>query len=746
MSVRGTLIVTCVVVSVTLSTEAYTADDPGDSTALQEVIVTAQKRDELASKIPMSLTVLSGASLQGSGVVNVEDLQNVTPSISIGRNAFGVNISIRGVTSTDNSSKGDQGISFNVDGIPIGRAIEQGLAFFDIERVEVLRGPQGTLYGRSSTGGAVNVITNKPRNEFQGSVDAELGDYNTRRGTVMLNVPVTDSLAIRFAGNFNKRDGYLDPVIGNNQTPFRAKSRDDTDDMTGRISALYTFQDVDSLLVTGTFGHVGGVGPSTANVDTLLGNSTGRAQRAVYYNPFGGNFNDQFRNFNTELNLTFGAVHVTYDGAYLRYQADELTSSTNNPLSNYQGPPPAQPVYNWLTYSGPFVTDSHELRFSNAQPGRLEWVLGGNWYRENLHEDYHQWGAPATDPTLAGSFNGINPLNQTIHNSHGFFAQGTYHVTDPMSVTLGARRSSDRVDRVGTFAAGPGPWPDELGNVCVAPANCIGPPNNGVQAANKTTYRVEADYEVAQSQLVYVSVATGYKAGGFNDFDPVTHGTAPYDPEQLTAYELGYKGQPLPNLQFNSSVFYYDYPKDQITSLVNIVGNFVLFTRAVPVEIYGWENELHYRITTADQINASVFFEKSKYKDFTAGINRDVNWSGLSLDKTPSVAATLEYTHEWRLTQGSLTARVAGRYSSSYLVSDFVDAIQVRQKAFTRTDLNLRYRTEDDKYYVEGFVENLEDKIQMTGALGGYIPGAANSLSVAVSEPRLFGVRVGAKF
>ena len=130
---------------------------------LEEVIVTAQRVTEVASKTPLALSVFSGDTLKEQGVVSVSDLQNVAPGVAVGRGAFGVVLAIRGVTTADNTSKGDQGIAFNVDGIPISRPAMMGLAFFDTERVEVLRGPQGTLYGKSSTGGVINVISNKPR-------------------------------------------------------------------------------------------------------------------------------------------------------------------------------------------------------------------------------------------------------------------------------------------------------------------------------------------------------------------------------------------------------------------------------------------------------------------------------------------------------------------------------------------------------------------------------------------------------
>ena len=705
---------------------------------IAEIVVTAEKKSELASRTPVALTAVTGENLKSAGVVAVSDLQNLVPSLTVGRDPFGVNLNIRGVTSTDNTSKGDQGIGFNVDGVPIGRPIEQGLAFFDVDRVEVLRGPQGTLYGKSTTGGAINVITRKPTQEFGGSMDVELGNYNTKRGNAALNVPVNDHLALRIAGNFNDRDGFL-------QTNDNSAARNDQNDLSARATALITFTPDMSLTLSLTGGHVGGVGSSNAILSRVL-NSSGESQRQVIGNPFGGRIKDDFANENWEFSAGLGLARLTYVGAHLRYNAHDKTSSTNDPLSNYQGPPPAVATFNWRDYRGKFVTDSHELRFSNQEPGPVDWVVGANWYKEDIHESDHNWSAPATNPTLAGSRNGIDPLNNTIHTTYGVFGQATWHVTDQIGLVLGGREGHDEVQRIGTFAAGPGPYLDPQGRPCVAPNDCVGGRNDGTQSAKKFTYRAGVNFQATPSNLIYASIATGYKSGGFNDFDPKTGGTAPYEPEDLISYELGYKGKLAPNVRLNSSLFYYDYKKNQVSSLVNISGNFVIYTRAAPTKISGWENELTWRVTPNDQIEGSVVFLSSEYKSFKAGIFQNVDWSGNSLDKTPKVALTGGYTHNWDLADGSTVSfRVFSKYSGSYLVSSFTDALHFRQKAYTRTDVSLRYDRQDKKIWTELFARNLEGNIQALSA-GGFNAALPLAASAAVTEPRYFGVRVGLNY
>ncbi len=721
---------------------------------LEEVIVTAQKVVEVASKIPLALSVHSGASLKEQGVVNVSDLQDIALGLSVGRSPAGVNIAIRGVTTTDNTSKGDQGIVFNIDGISLGRPREMGLALFDLERVEVLRGPQGTLYGKSSTGGVINAVTNKPKDAFGTAASLEFGNYNIRRGDAMVNVPITDSFALRAAANFNVRDGYLDPVLNNYQSVGASPARMDENDRSGRLSGLWTISDTANLLLTGTFGHVGGVGPATAIVNTgplsahyrPVAARSGPAALDVYYNPFGSAIDQNFQNYNAELRIIIDAVRIDYAGAKLWFDAHDVTSTTSNPEGRNNN-------YGWTNYQGTYDTDSHELRFSNVLPSRVDWVAGVNYYSEKINERDQSYNSPMTNPAMATSVNATGILADTGHTSYGVFSQVNLHATDNLKFTVGVRWSSDSVRRRNTtFAAGPGPapgvlWLDEQGQPCVAPNNCVGTPRDGDQADSKVTYRLGADYRLDDNQMLYFVLATGYKAGGFNDFDLYTgEASSLYDSEQLTDYEAGYKVQVLPNLQLNSVGFYYDYSKNQVSSAVNINGVGVLYTRTVPSTIYGWENELNYKISKADSIDARLSFEKSRYKSLTVGFNYDIDWSGYSLDRTPAVTAMLAYAHRWFMADGSnYEARVSSRYKSGYYISDLAVGTQYKQQSFTRSDFSLAYNSAAGKFNLQAYILNIENDLQVLNAPQN-VNSAVDSANAAISEPRMFGIRLGVKY
>jgi iron complex outermembrane receptor protein len=725
------------------------AADPG---VLEEIIVTAEKRTEDAIRTPIALAVYGSNELKEAQVVSVAELQNIDPSINVAKTGFGDTVTIRGVTSVDTTSKGTPGIAFNIDGIPINRGYEQAEAFFDLERVEVLKGPQGTLYGASSTGGALSVITAKPANQFMASTDITVGDFNTRRTTAVVNVPFTDAVAVRAAVNYNYHDGY---EVTSDGTPYT----NGENDVTGRLSGLVKFNSDMTLLVQETLGNIGGPGAGGVNYDTLTGSPTGAAQRVVYASAFPQLLDDTFSNLSAQFNWGIGPVHLTYVGGYLNYSANEHSASTDNPLANdspsNNGPFPffSTPEYLWRDYRGHFLTNSQELRLSNEQPGQVEWVVGANWFRENIHESDHNWTAtdPAPDalPVVADSVNGIDPVNQTIHTAKGVFGQATWHATSRIDLTVGLRETDDALVRHGTFVAGPAPG-------CVAPEDCIGGPNNGSEDDRKLTYRANVAYHFTPTEMAYATVSTGFKGGGFNDF--CGSGPCPYGPEELTAYELGYKGRPLDNFEFSSDLFYYDYSERQISQLNNVNGSLVIFTSLFPAVIEGWENEFTFRPTRADELHLSVTALRSHYESLetylpaTVGpIGAPVNLAGRSLDATPAAAATFGYSHTFALPQGaSVRLHADLKYSSSYYETSIGPFVSYTQPSYTRSNFDLRYTAPDGKFYLGGFVRNIENKMQITGAPTNagtaYPPGVTGVLPVGVTDPRTWGLTSGVRW
>jgi iron complex outermembrane receptor protein len=813
LTMCGAVALTCV------GARAQAAADiaAGTGGELEEIVVTAQKTSEAASKIPISLTVFSQDQLQTSGVANLDTLGNIAPSVAVTNGGHGDLVTIRGVTTTDNTSKGQQAVVFNIDGLAIGRPQVTQLAFFDLDRVEILRGPQGTLYGQSSTGGAINVVTAKPTNELEAQASVEYGNFNTHREEGMVNLPITDSFAVRLAGSANYRDGFLNPTLyyttPTNPLPATSNTQrplDDEDNINGRFSAMYTFGDDGDLLLRFTAGHIGGTGNVSGFALYDRYNDTGSYARQVYYNPMAGVVDDQYRKIDGEFNLNLGAVRLSYVGGYLKF------SGNDNYQPNNGEPAGPTPTYDWNDYSAKNTYNSHEIRLSNAHPQRLDYVVGANYAREQTDEIDTNWYTyvepnPTTLPvcnayapnTLPGcSTPQPNIVGENQHTAKGVFGQGNFHITDSLKLTGGVRYSSDSMFRHASIAVGPPPtppgyWTDASGNPCHPGSPCVPLANgavalndNGSESASKVTWRVGAEYEVTSSQLLYGYVATGYKAGAFNDVCPSTTGgpakPCSYGPESMTAYEVGYKGTILPNLRVISALYYYDYSKFQLTQPTFLAESanggppaVIIYTTLVPVELYGWEGELHWNLTANDLFNISAAVENGFYRGgaghATVGLDGaiPVDWSGKRLDNLPPFSAEMSYEHRFPLRDGAyLSARIGDKLSGGYYES-FLQGLtaggppflgppvtgtfyavppqQYYQKPFNRTDLNLTYTSASGKLIVGAFVRNLQDKMQMAGVpLNVYVPGTANtgpdSVSVPVTAPRTMGIRVTVKY
>ncbi|WP_206243908.1 TonB-dependent receptor [Novosphingobium terrae] len=770
-----------------------------DNVDNHEIIVTATKTSQAASKVPQALTVLSGETLKEKGIVNVTNLSSVSPGLEIGSASHGVSISVRGVTTTDVTSKGEQDVVFSVDGIPIGRPQLMGLAFFDLERVEVLRGPQGTLYGKSATGGAINVITAKPKHDLEGSVSAELGNYNTRRFEGMINLPLTDDLAVRAAFASNSREGFIKPVLGNYTGASTQNNLGAEQNWTARLSGKYDFAGNGSLVLTGTFGHVGGADGSNDVIYSRVTQLKGDNRFQVYYNPFanGGN-NDNYANVNAELNFDLGPVHVAYDGAHLWWHGeDNMDPSVNGAQDSG--------AYNWSQYSSHMTTDTHEVRLSNANPAaRLEWLLGANYYHEYNDESDLNWqtlaGTPKdangnptgstvsclAAPTQAGC-NSPNPhiVGPTVHTAKGVFGQVNFHATSKLKLTAGLRYSSDQMARYALLSAGSpnngaAYWTSTSGGVCAPPYACVSAaesnPDTGQNTTSGVTWRVGADYQITPRAMVYASVATGYKGGGFNDIDPAasTKKTGTYGAEHVTAYEIGFKGRITSTISYNTSAYYYDYSKYQLTGATFLalqsIGTtgVVIYTSLAPATMYGWENELTWRPSKNDTFGASLSLERAFFNNGPNAARVGFlysnlqYWGGKSLDRVPGISGTLSWDHRWEMKNGGLVKLgVNSKISGGYWLSDlagtgnpfsgvYADGSypkQYRQGAYTRSDVTLGYTMPNGKVTLEGYVRNLENTVQMQNAPSTAQPGwGPDGQWVRVNLPRTFGARLTVKY
>ena len=715
-----------------------------------ELVVSARKWVEAVSETPVAVAAFSGPQLNEIGAHDLIDLQYQAAGVVVRRGNQGVSVGIRGVTTTDTTTKGEPGISFNDDGVPVTRPEEQALPLFDVQRVEILSGPQGTLYGKNSTGGTINVISNAPGGEFDAAAEAEAGNYGTRRLDLMVNVPLYDNLAVRAALSANHHDGYLSLLNSAGQTVGRA---DDEDDISGRLSALAHFGPDYSLRVTAAAAHIGGVGyGSTGAALDLSPNYTGQGTALGFINQFKGYTDDLYLRTNVQFDASHNGLHLVYLSAYDLYQANKLMPDYGSGANGQR-----------LRIRNRYDSTYHELRISNDLPGSLEYLAGVNLGYEHIQENGHVWSVES--PNVAAV--GVNPdyvnvlgiLNSTHHFDYSVFAHFVYSVLPNIHVSGGLRLAFDQTQRIGTLAngpfssqgsAGPVPWPNATGGGCTALQDCIGVQDDGASSSGKMIYDVGADYQIAPTRLVYGNIATGYKPGGFNDYNPSTHKVDEYGAEQMTAYELGYKQQESDGFRVTSSFYFYDYSKAQVTQAIELNNNaneLVVFTNLAPEIVYGWENDVSLPVLKSDVLNLSLNTERGYYVKFMAGPTTNINFNGKNIDDVPSLQGVAGWDHYWSISGvGSLKFHIDTIYSSSYFVNNLFKAVQYRQDGYTRTSFYISYSPAGKKYTFQIFANNLENREQIVDGAQRYSIGAPLSAVGFVSDPEVFGVRVQARY
>jgi iron complex outermembrane recepter protein len=728
-----------------MATMPASAQDAAEEaeTADGDIIVTATRSETLLSKTPIAMNAIGGDELIQSGISNPTQLEESVPNLSIVR-GNGLQITIRGVTSTDGTEKGDPSAAFMQDGIYLARPQAQEVSFFDLERVEVLRGPQGTLYGRNSTAGVVNVISRRPKNEFGVSFDGTYGNFDNINATAVVNVPLGDTLAFRAAANFDRRDSYL--IDGNagdgiSLDPFK-------DNKTLRLSALFTPGEAFSLLIIGDYSKIKGNPTNTVPTNRFYNNVISGArptfERPNYINPDNRSARlvslaqgqQAFRD-NTEkgvmgeLNYDFGFANLTYLGSYRESDRTEFSNFADGPVT--------------ADFVGQYWQTSHELRLAFGGEGPLQAQVGAYYFKEksgiafflnNLLGPNTRFGFPQ-DPTIAE--------NKSV------FGQATFEIAPDLKLTAGARYSNDLKSRVGKTVLDAYSSVVDSSNIGTFLNRTVFQINDASRKFSKLTWRAGIDYD-SPLGLVYASVSTGYKAGGFNDGcetppagQPNPSGCALpagalyYNPETLTAYEAGFKLRFSPEFRLNGSVFKYDYKGLQLSQVANVCGGpCQVTTNAAVAKVDGVELDAVIQPVDNFSVRLALNYLDARYDVFVP--TPGVDLAGRGLNRSPKWSWTAGLNYVLPIGAGKLVADASIRARSAYELTDLANYAYFQQPGHSKTDMSLTYNAPEDRFYVGAFVENLENNLVVTSA------GTGGFGNVTFSDPRTYGVRAGFKF
>lgn len=738
---NGALVAAAIALAMSLhATPARAQAVAGQEDTLAEVVITAQHREETMQHVGIPVAALTASDLQDAGVTTTADLTRLVPSVQIYSGGQGsTQAALRGVGNLAGNTYAEQAVAFSLDGsyIPRGESISGN--FFDLERVEVLKGPQGTLYGRNSNAGVINLISKKPvigMQEFD--LQAEAGNYDHYGVQGAANLSTGANSALRISGQRIMHSGYF------------SDGYNDQDEAAARANWLWKPVESVSLLLSADTGRVGG-----------KGTAAGLA-------PATGNFWDGPSTPGQQARwLAAGAYPVQSDG-YVRVenhsyraQLDWVTSAgTLTVLPSYRTSNEAARHYAAgfaVDFNQTSTAKSFEVRFATPSDRRASGIVGAYYFNEDAGFTLtaHQLGGnPDGSVNLATSFmaNNIIPVINT--DSKAVFGQGTLKFTDTLRLVAGLRYTKENKSTSGLTKAAPVPV------FALVPYT----PLYNTLDANKTTGKVGLEYDVRPQSLVYLSYSTGFKAGGFYASPGGT-----FKPEELTAITLGSKNRFLGDtLQFNVEAYHWKYKDKQVSHLGFLPSGAVdlITDNAGNATMYGIEPELVWLVGHGDRLNVSVQYEHSRYDSFrypspapAAGPGGcatsagpppfTIDCSGKSIPNAPEWTGVAGYAHTEMLPNGgSVVGNLSVQYRSSTVSGEEQLPVE-KNKSYAMEDFFVTYNHPGEKWSLTAYVYNLSDvNAAQNSFFWGGTPNGVNPVGAITAQaaPRTFGLRVNAKF
>lgn len=732
---------------------AQVAAPPADETVASdanEIIVLAQRRAERLQDVPISVTVQTGEQLESAGVDNLRDLGSVTPGLTFQAQGNFVQPALRGITTLVTGPGSDNPIALYIDGVYEGTQAGASIDLPDVERIEVSKGPQGTLFGRNSTGGAIQIFTKAPTFTTTGSISATAGLYDgsgSSRSSYDLGMKgyvsgplVADKLAASVSFGYRNVDGYSRNIVHDRlpaaiQDAYGSDRMDWLESISLRGKLLFTPTESVSVLLSGYYMHrktdhgsvglpVGGLTAGAFYTDAVFGT---RPYEYAYDAP------DPL----TEIKNYGGALKIDIDTG-----AGTLTSTTSYTLSRYrervdvdasfspQCLAAAPMTFACIAFADTQPNDNflQDILFTSEQMGRVKFVVGGNFFTSDgdlsgVISDFSRGAQPGAPNVI------YNPLliatTRVKTRAFGIFAQADFDLTDQLTLTTGLRYSYEKKKGFISF---------------------FGSPFNNFANPSWDSFdpRVGLRYALDARSNVYATFSKGFKSGIL----PILTVGAPVNPEKITAYEVGYKTAQS-GYSLNVAAFFYDYKDLQIQSFT---GTTIIPTNAASARIFGIEFDGTADLGSSLKVRAGVsWMPKADYRSFPnaagfrpivtvgglPGVVADV--SGQRLVRAPRISAVASITHTSRLSNGELTITPSVHYSSKYRPYDAFDLLI--QGAYARVAGEIAYKPDDNGARVALWVRNLTNARSFSSTT--ISAGAARA---TYEEPREFGITVGYDF
>lgn len=732
-----------------------------DGRVLEEVVVTAQKREESLSDVPISVAAFAGDDMRSNNISSLQALSQTVPNFYVAESFVGDAIYIRGVGSGQNNLGFEQAVGQVVDGFFYGRSRFSRVSFLDLERVEVLKGPQGALLGKNTTAGAINITTAKPTDEFEAWIsptwEFEAGEGAKVEGVV--SGPIGDNLRARLALVYVDQDGYIE----NTST---SADNVEFDDLAGRLSFAFDIGESADALVQYQFGEIehrggnnqysfcdvtsdqNGPGPGlggfipgtnlTASLTTVFPDDcTTNYQRSGQAPKFGNNVESKETDFNTfslTLNWQLGDLTLTSLTGFAEYDYVDLQDGDRTTAESVL--PEFGEDYEQFT---------QELRLTSNIGGNYDFIAGVFYQTREQDTAYIVHFVPV----------GANSRN-TFTNEEGdalaAFGQVTWHLNDQWDLTLGGRYTYEE---------------KEATSVQYPTDNYDRSPDNGCTLIHPTLVCARHDisdkfdednfspvvnvqWRPTDSAMYYLSARQGFKAGGFDhdlaaaQSDPDIADRFRFDDEEVTAFELGAKLTLLGgSMQLNAAAFKMDFDDLQLAGFLNSAGAVGAVTNAASATSEGIEADLKWAATERLTLSGAVAFLDSSYDDYpdapcytlqTPCLNGRQDLSGEKLQFATDFKGSLSAEYVWSLTPRlDLLGFATVYHSDDFPLQADLDP-KLFQDSFTKWDARLTLADVDGAWDVSLVARNLGD--ELTSHYGDDVPGQAGSVWRSVDAPR----------
>ncbi|MGL1936530.1 MAG: TonB-dependent receptor [Fibrobacterales bacterium] len=726
---------------------------------LMQQKVTVQKREESISAVPVSVTLLTSHDIENGDIQNVSALELLAPGVRYGESGSDARLSIRGTRTNDIRTGSAQVVGVFIDGVYIPSTTQALSQFLDVERIEVVRGPQGLLYGRNTFGGAINVISHAPSDSLEYKAQITVGDYNRMRTEALVNIPLSTQLQLRVAGMREVQDGYVENLHGGNgdnlkdenQWAFKSALRfNPSNHFEATLRVNRSLQDKNG---NGDFGYMvlgSVINPTTGLTDIngdfvktnprngTFGSTPDKGPYAIYRD-YPNSVKTETNHANLTINASFKYGIIKSISAYNDFSIDQWVDGdlSDTPFAAVGTPSHSKDYF-------------QEFQLLSTDKSPFEWLLGSYYQFSRMGDRDDTYGAYIYDEfqsaidhdntsTTPTSVTGTPTpeyewatLDETTLTIRSLFAQLGYTAFDNLHFSGGIR--FNRETRKADSWYLPMSWSPEATKV-----------DSNENTWDNITWRSGIDYTLSNNALVYASVSTGFRTGGFNS----SNGSIPtFNEETVTAYEMGFKTPLLDNsLQINSAVFYNRYREMQSQELVTVDKTVLPYTsNAGAIDAMGLEADLdwipspHWNIgatvslleaTFGDYIVSNPFEQKdsSYFQSFDPAVWTDtvevspdsieistdltalnyVNLKESTVPLSPTLTASIQISYKFVFANGvAIIPYLQTYYSSSFWTND-INAPGTEQEAYTKSDLRLSLVSPKKNVSLQLYIKNIEN-------------------------------------